>query len=280
MKARHEKEKNPRHASGLPCQSRSARRGIALALAVLLLLAGIGVILYPHAEQYLYARQIRNDFGVFTAERRQEQSAAARPETIQDPSDRSESSSQAEAGPAGYIDEFPELYERMLAYNEQLAESGQSALTDLGAYEQASFDLSEYGFDENIIGYIEIPKIDVLLPIYLGANTENLKKGAAHLSQTSLPIGGVDTGCVICAHRNYSKAAQFTRLVELEAGDEVIITNLWQTMIYRVTGTDTILDSDAQSLKIQDGKDMLSLFTCYYNGDRKDRFVAFCERAD
>ncbi len=250
MKAMHEREK----------KQNNPKRVAVLILAAVLLIGGIGAIAYPHAEQYLYVRQVDKDYEVFK-ETKQEMPF----DTV--------------SGSVGDIQKYPELYRLMQSYNEQLAITGQAALTDPWAYEQASFDLGEYGFEEDIIGYIEIPKIDVVLPIYLGASPGNMTKGAAHLSNTSLPIGGEDTGCVICAHRNYSKAAQFTRLVELTAGDEVIVTNLWYSMTYRVTGTATILDDDIDSLKIQDGKDMLSLFTCYYNGNRKDRFVAFCERA-
>ncbi len=251
MKTRREKE----------TKQKNPKRVIALALTAVLLLAGVGVIVYPHAERYLFARQAKQDYTAFL-------------ET------RPEWSFGSAFGSAGDTQQYPELYRMMQEYNAQLAATGQAGLTDPWAYEQASFDLSEYGLEEDIIGYIEIPKIDVVLPIYLGASPDNMTKGAAHLSQTSLPIGGEDTGCVICAHRNYSKAAQFTRLVELEADDEVIVTNLWYSMTYRVTDTTTILDDDIDSLKIQDGKDMLSLFTCYYNGDRKDRFVAFCERVN
>ncbi len=251
MKARYEKE----------AKQKNPKRVIALALTAVLLLGGIGVIAYPHAEQYLFAQQAKKDYEVFLETRQ---------ELTFDPASGSDTD----------IQQYPELYKLMQEYNEQLSITGQAGLTDPWAYEQTSFDLSEYGLEEDIIGYIEIPKIDVVLPIYLGASPDNMTKGAAHLSETSLPIGGGDTNSVICAHRNYSKAAQFTRLPELEPGDEVIVTNLWYSMIYRVTGTAMILDDDIDSLKIQDGKDMLSLFTCYYNGDRKDRFVAFCERAD
>ena len=166
----------------------------------------------------------------------------------------------------------------MQEYNERIYENGQSELTDPWAYEQSSFRLDEYGFEENIIGYIEIPSIEVVLPIYLGASNANMAKGAAHLSQTSLPIGGMNCNSVICAHRSYSTATMFNRLVELKEGDEIIVTNLWYRITYKVTATATILSDEADKLKIQDGKDMLTLFTCYYQQNRKDRFVVYCER--
>ena len=70
----------------------------------------------------------------------------------------------------------------------------------------------------------------------------------------------------------------FKYLVDVEEGDMVYLSNLWYTMSYKVTGTAAILDDDMDKLKIQEGRDLLSLFTCYYQGGRKDRFVVFCER--
>lgn len=228
-------------------------------IAILLLVAGVGVILYPYILQWQYNGQAHTDYEEFV-EKITENSADA--------------ISAAENKPSLY----PELLKKMQAYNEKLYTDGQKELSDPWAYQQASFNLAEYGFDENVIGYIEVPKIKVVLPIYLGASEENMVKGAVHMSQTSLPIGGSNTNCVICAHRGYYGAEMFKNLVDLTEGDEVIVTNLWETMTYKVTDTTTILYNEADKLKIQDGKEMLTLFTCYDQSGRKDRFVLYCER--
>lgn len=175
--------------------------------------------------------------------------------------------------------QYPELYRQMQAYNENLVLSAQANLNTKLAYEQPSFELSEYGVKDDTAAYIEIPAVGVVLPVYLGAGEENMKRGAVHLSETSLPLGGANTNCVIAAHRNYPNAELFTDLVDVEPGDEVIITNLWTTLTYRVVETATIYEDEVDKLLIQDGKDMLSLFTCTYTGERRDRFVVYCERA-
>lgn len=227
-------------------------------ISVILLVSGIGVIIYPHIMQSIYDKQAESDYEEFIAQTEETVIIDDSPGT-----------------------DFPhsDLYNAMVAYNEKIFAEGQVNLTDPWSYEQASFNLDEYGFDENVIGYISIPKIDVLLPIYLGASNENMQKGATHLSQTSLPIGGENTNSVICGHRGYWGAKMFKHLVDLEPGDEVIVTNLWHSMTYIVAETTTIRDNELDNLKIQSGKDMLTLFTCYYQSGRKDRFVVFCERS-
>ncbi len=239
-------------------KKRSKKRTVLRVLAAVLLVAGIGVIVYPYALQYRYNRQANEDYSHF----------------IERLPDRP--THEGAAADMPYLD----LYRQMQAYNDELYSSGQSKLIDPWAYEQTSFNLTEYGFEEDVIGYIKIPKIDVVLPIYLGASEKNMKKGAVHLSQTSLPIGGENTNCVIAGHRGYYGATLFKNLVELEAGDEVTVTNLWYTMTYRVIDTTIIQAYEVDQLKIQPGRDMLSLFTCYFRPDRTDRFVAYCERVE
>ena len=247
---------------------RTARNRVLLLLAGILLLGGIGIIAYPHVLQWWYGRQATQAYESFVRRAENVHISPAPDNPLEPP--------KVEQLPPDTP--YQELYEQMLQYNEKIFADGQSGLSDPWAYEQPSFNLTEYGFDENCIGYIEIPRLEVVLPIYLGADVENMKKGAVHLSQTSLPLGGKNTACVIAAHRNLYTAEMFTNLPELENGDEVIITNLWYSMTYRVTDSAVILADEIDSLYIQEGKDMLCLFTCYYQADRKDRFVVYCER--
>lgn len=93
-------------------------------------------------------------------------------------------------------------------------------------------DMSFYGIEDNIIGFLEIPDLDLELPILLGANSENLAKGAAHLTETSYPIGGENTNCVIAAHRGYYQTEMFRNLDKLEIGDVIYIENFRETLTY------------------------------------------------
>ena len=174
---------------------------------------------------------------------------------------------------------YSELYEAMRQYNARIHANGQSGLSDAWAYQQPSFDLAAYGIEDGAMGVISIPKMDVELPIYLGATYDNMAAGAVHLSQTSLPIGGENTNCVIAAHRGWYGAPYFRYIDLLEAGDEVYVTNLWETLTYKVTSIKVIEPNDIDEILIQQGRDMLTLLTCHpYASGGRYRYVAFCDR--
>ena len=117
------------------------------------------------------------------------------------------------------------------------------------------------------------------LSLYLGATASHMAEGAAHLSQTSLPIGGRNTNCVIAGHRGWNGADYFRYITELKPGDEVMITNLWETLTYRVTDTRIIMPNEVEQILIQEGRDMITLLTCHpYASGGKQRFLIFCDR--
>lgn len=170
------------------------------------------------------------------------------------------------------------LYSDMKAYNEKIYKDNQSDLKDPWSYQQSSFDLTQYGVEDNIIGYITVPHMEIELPIYLGANTDNMAKGAVHMSQTSLPIGGENTNCVIAAHRGYKGIPMFCDIEIMEIGDEVIIRNLWKTLRYRVSEIKVINPTDSQEVLIRPGRDMVTLITCHPYTKNYKRYVVYCER--
>ena len=86
--------------------------------------------------------------------------------------------------------DFPELWAAMKAYNETIHTEGQSGLSCETDYEVPSFQLADYGFSSEILGVLSIPALELEMPIYLGATNQHMADGAAHMSQTSLPIGG------------------------------------------------------------------------------------------
>lgn len=115
---------------------------------------------------------------------------------------------------------------------------------------------------DGVMGYIEIPKIDVSLPIYHGTSEEALEKGAGHLDVTALPIGGEGNHSVISAHRGLPSAELFTRLDEMEKGDEFYIHVLDKTLAYEVDQIEVILPEELALLQPEDGKDLVTLLTC------------------
>ena len=235
----------------------SRTRKIVIIIASMVLIAGIGVMAFPYIQQWIYDKNARSTAGEFD-EWRQELLEKA-------------------DGATG-VPYLQELYAAMQVYNLDLYENGQEGFRDAWSYQEASFDLMEWGLKDDMVGYINIPRMNVKLPVYLGATTENMKRGAVHLSQTSLPIGGENTNCVIAAHRGYSGAAMFRDIEALEIGDEITITNLWTTMTYRVAELKVIRPNETGEVLIQDGRDLVTLITCHPYRYNYQRYVVYCER--
>jgi LPXTG-site transpeptidase (sortase) family protein len=171
-----------------------------------------------------------------------------------------------------------ELLEKVEAYNKNLYDEGQKDLVDPFSYQVSSFDLSNYGIEDNLFGYIEIPKLSVKLGVYLGATSANMSKGAVHLTQTSLPIGGVNTNAVIAAHRGTRYRDMFLHIDNLKSGDTVKITNAWKTLTYKVTSTAIIAPNQIDKVLIQKGRDMVTLISCNPYGKSTQRYVVYCDR--
>jgi sortase A len=122
--------------------------------------------------------------------------------------------------------------------------------------------------------------MDIKLPIYLGASEENMKKGAVHLTETSLPIGGKNTNCVIAAHRGFSGAPMFREIEKLKKGDKIYITNFWYKMTYQVVDIEIINPDDVEKVLIQKGRDLVTLSTCHPYRYNYQRYIVYCERSD
>ena len=175
--------------------------------------------------------------------------------------------------------EYEVLWNEMVAYNTEIWNEKQSGLSDPWSYEQPSFKLGDYGLQNEVFGVISIPKLDLELPLFLGASNRHMADGAAILSQTSIPIGGINTNSVIAGHRGYNGAAYFRYITSLEPGDKVYVTNLWETLTYVVVDTKIINPNDVEEILIQEGKDMITLLTCHpYASGGKQRFLIFCDR--
>lgn len=223
-----------------------------LILALLLLLAGAAVLLYPRWTAFQYRGEVNRLQDSFE-------------ETVTLPQEES------------LLDR---LYEELQRRNRELFDTRQADLTDPFAYEQTAVSLEEYGLEDNIIGFLRIPAIDLELPILLGASKENLELGAAHLTQTSYPIGGNNTNCVLAAHRGYYKAPMLREVEQLEIGDRVEVENFRETLTYTVCETRIIDPTDIDQLLIQPDRDLLTLVTCHPLGSNAQRYVVFCERKE
>ena len=224
-------------------------RKTSLLLAALLAVAGICVMLWP----------------IFTGHKLQAGTDAAVQEFF---ADRDVPEQQ-----------YPELLETLQAYNRHIYNEKQSSLVDLEACETPAADLTAYGIEDEIIGVLEIPAMELTMPIYLGASDTHLAAGAAVLGNTSVPIGGTNTNCVIAGHRGWRGADYFRHIDKLAVGDTVKLTNLWETLTYTVSDIQIIQPHEAEKIKIQQGRDLLTLLTCHpYASGGKQRYVVYCER--
>ena len=167
----------------------------------------------------------------------------------------------------------------MRQYNQWLYDLKQSGLTGPDSYEESPFVLSYFGLPDEVFGVITIPKMELEMPLYLGASEQNMANGAAVLAQTSIPIGGVNTNAVIAGHRGYGGYKYFMDIELLEPGDEITITNLWGKLTYAVTEIQIISPDDVDAILIQPGRDLITLLTCHpYASGGKYRYLVFCER--
>lgn len=115
---------------------------------------------------------------------------------------------------------------------------------------------------DGLMGYIKIPKINVNLPIYHGTSLEVLSKGAGHLENTSLPVGGKGTHSVISAHSAYPTQTFFDYLTEIKEGDSFYIYVLDRVLKYEVDQIKVVLPNDTSNLYIEHDKDYMTLVTC------------------
>lgn len=174
---------------------------------------------------------------------------------------------------------FKQLYEAIQRYNSWLVDIRQGNLTNRAATEVTPFSLVQYGIPDEVFGVIRIPAMDLEIPLYLGANDENMANGAAVLTQTSIPIGGESTNAVIAGHRGYGGYKYFKDIELLQKGDSVTITNLWGELVYEVTEIRIVYPNDVDAILIQEGRDMITLMTCHPpNSGGKYRYLVFCER--
>ena len=177
--------------------------------------------------------------------------------------------------------QYPELLAVLQEFNRQLYEEKQSGLVNLAACQKPAADLTAYGIADEVFGVLEIPAMDLTMPIYLGASDEHLAAGAAVLGQTSVPIGGDSTNAVIAGHRGWQGADYFRHIDLLQVGDEVTVTNLWGTLTYTVTDIQIIQPHEVDKIKIQPNRDLLTLLTCHpYASGGRQRYVVYCERTE
>jgi sortase A len=249
------------------------KRVALLVCAVILLVAGMIATCLPFFIDTSYQNKQKASIEKFI----QDCSETAVIETLPDVSDITSKHKVQKA--VSIKRDLKRLRRDIVAYNKRIYKEKQCNLKDKSSYQVASLNLSNYGFQDNIYGYLTIDKMNLSMPIYLGANDYNMSLGAAHMSQTSIPYGGDNTHAVIAGHCGYGYMNYFRYIDSLQNGDDVKVTTPFGQLEYRVSNKVIIKPSEFEPLRIKKGKDLLTLFTCYPYPTNKYRCCVICERS-
>ena len=226
------------------------KRKILTVLAILLGLAGLGVLLYPSVSNWMEQTKQRRQIAAY--QEAQAQMEQKRRAALLAEADR---------------------------YNQKLAELGIS-FDMLGEAEKEALLIDGKSYDElllaedsGVMGYLEIEKIKLKLPIYHGVSEEALESGVGHLEGTSLPVGGETTHAILFGHRGLPSAKLFTDLDQLEEGDHFLIHVLNETLCYEVDKISVVKPEETSSLAVEEGKDLVTLLTCTPYGVNTERLL-------
>ncbi len=166
-------------------------------------------------------------------------------------------------------------------WNRTRVNAGGSALVrELSENERKEYETLLDTDGSGVMGYLEIPKISVSLPIYHGTSDEVLAKGVGHMEGSSLPIGGENTHGILSGHRGLPSAKLFTDLDQLEVGDFFTIHVLNQTLEYQIAEIRTVLPEEAELLQIRQGLDLMTLVTCTPYGVNTHRLLVTGKRKE
>lgn len=215
----------------------------------IIFLAGLSLLLYPFV-----ANQWNNH--------RQKQLISSYEQTVSD------------KDAAHEIDYDAEL-QKAKAYNEALLPSilpDSFAVAEASEEDKTYMDALNIAGDE-VMGIVEIPKINIKLPIYHTTDEEVLKQAAGHLEGSSLPVGGESTHAVISAHRGLPSASLFTDLDQLKKGDHFLIHVLNENLCYEVDKISVVKPEETSSLAVEEGQDLVTLLTCTPYGVNTERLL-------
>lgn len=227
----------------------SKKNRITAILLVAVLLAGLSLLLYPLVSNYWNSIH-------------QSQAIAAYMDDVAELDDGT----------------YDALWEEAQGYNASLLENENRFFPDEEERQQYEQLLSIS--DDGIIGYIEIPSIDVTLPIYHGTSEEILQVAIGHIEGSSLPVGGLSTHCVISGHRGLPFSRLFTDIDQLSEGDIFTLLVLDEALTYEVDQIRIVEPDDISLLEIKEGEDLCTLVTCTPYGVNSHRLLVRGHRVE
>ena len=228
------------------------KRTTAIILAVVVFLAALGLTFYPIISNQInakYASEIQTSY-----------------EAVIEDTDNSTLLDAKEAA---------------IRYNDSITPGAAEA----DSYSQEALKAASQDYEtllnvagDSIMGYVQIPKINVSLPIYHGTSNDSLERGIGHLLGSSLPVGGESTHTILTAHSGMASQKMFSDLPQLKVGDVFYLKVLGETLAYQVDQINTVLPHDTTYLGIEQGEDLCTLVTCTPFGVNTHRLLVRGER--
>lgn len=242
---------------------RGKRGGLALSIVgTILLVVGICLFSYPMVDSY----------------RAQQEAYETIESSIQSDTDDAPAGTTSDGKRAK---EGDPAYEYLAAYNEQVRNGTGEAVNDPWGIGSNNSELSSIGLANDIVGSITIDRLNETIPLYLGASRAHLAYGACVIAGTSMPLGGVGNNCAIAAHRGaWHGLTMFRDIEDIQLGDLVVINTPWDTLTYRAAEIQVVSPTDTDSVKPQEGRDLVTLLTCHPYGHNYQRYLVICERVE
>ena len=175
-------------------------------------------------------------------------------------------------------DKRREMLQKAIDYNKSLTSDNQRLTISSARRQEYESILDVDG--NGMIGYIEIPNVNITLPVYHGTNDDVLQIAVGHLDWTSLPVGGTSTHCVLSGHRGLPSAKLFTNLDQVKEGDTFVIRVLDEVLTYEVDQIRIVEPAAVDDLMIENGKDYCTLVTCTPYGVNSHRLLVRGHRVE
>lgn len=175
-------------------------------------------------------------------------------------------------------DKRREMLQKAIDYNKSLTSDNQRLTISSARRQEYESILDVDG--NGMIGYIEIPNVNITLPVYHGTNDDVLQIAVGHLDWTSLPVGGTSTHCVLSGHRGLPSAKLFTNLDQVKEGDSFVIRVLDEVLTYEVDQIRIVEPAAVDDLMIENGKDYCTLVTCTPYGVNSHRLLVRGHRVE
>ena len=216
------------------------KKKIVNVIIALLFVIGLSLVIYP-------------SFSNYWNQRHQTRAIAGYEEKVEDLTEK----------------QYEKLWNDATLYNKNLRHTMYALNDEDKKIYNETLDVTGTG----MMGYVEIPKINVSLPIYHGTDAEILQIAIGHIPGTSLPVGGESTHCIISGHRGLPSAQLFTDIDQLKTGDTFMLQILDQTLYYEVDQIKTVLPTEKDDLKIVERQDYCTLMTCAPYGVNTHRLL-------